>query len=164
MRYFIFGLIIGFIFFLIFIKPSLSLKNKNSIQFNHRIHKEAGIECKKCHEYFEEEKFSGMPKISTCMECHKDSITKNPEEEKIREFHIKGKELSWEKLYKQPDHVFFSHRRHVVIGKIDCKNCHGPIENTEKPPSKPLVNMTMKWCMDCHTKSKANNDCLACHV
>jgi hypothetical protein len=26
------------------------------------------------------------------------------------------------------------------------------------------VKMTMNWCMDCHTKSKATNDCLACHV
>jgi hypothetical protein len=26
------------------------------------------------------------------------------------------------------------------------------------------VKMTMKWCMDCHTKNKVTNDCLACHV
>jgi hypothetical protein len=26
------------------------------------------------------------------------------------------------------------------------------------------VKMTMKWCMDCHAKSKVTNDCLTCHV
>jgi hypothetical protein len=26
------------------------------------------------------------------------------------------------------------------------------------------VKMTMDWCMDCHQKKNANNDCLACHV
>jgi hypothetical protein len=24
--------------------------------------------------------------------------------------------------------------------------------------------MTMTWCMNCHTKNKVTNDCLACHV
>jgi hypothetical protein len=24
--------------------------------------------------------------------------------------------------------------------------------------------MTMSWCMNCHTKNKVTNDCLACHV
>jgi hypothetical protein len=47
---------------------------------------------------------------------------------------------------------------------MDCKDCHGDIGQSEKPPTKPWVKMTMKWCMDCHTKTKANNDCLACHV
>jgi hypothetical protein len=26
------------------------------------------------------------------------------------------------------------------------------------------VKMTMNWCMECHTKNKVTNDCLACHV
>jgi hypothetical protein len=52
----------------------------------------------------------------------------------------------------------------VVIGKMDCKICHGDIGQREKPPSRPWVKMTMRWCMDCHAKTKASNDCLTCHV
>lgn len=164
MKYFLIGFVIGILLLFIFIASSQSLKSKQPIQFNHKIHKDAGIECNNCHIYFNDQKFSGMPTLSICLECHKDSITKNPEEEKLRKLLKEGKELTWEQIYKQPDHVYFSHRRHVAIGKIDCKNCHGPIGESEKPPKKPWVNMSMKWCMDCHTKSKANNDCLACHV
>ncbi len=164
MKYFLIGFVVGILLLILFISSSQSLKSKQPIQFNHKIHKEAGIECSNCHIYFKEQKFSGMPPLSICLECHKDSITKSPEEEKLRKLFKEGKEITWEQIYKQPDHVFFSHRRHVAIGKIDCKDCHGPVGESEKPLTKPWVKMTMKWCMDCHTKAKANNDCLACHV
>jgi ferredoxin len=51
-----------------------------------------------------------------------------------------------------------------VLGKITCQTCHGEIGQGKKPPTKPWVKMTMKWCMDCHAKSKVTNDCLSCHV
>jgi len=120
--------------------------------------------CDACHPFFKAQAFSGMPTITNCLECHKDSVTKSPEEEKIREFQQKEKEIPWKRIYEQPDHVFFSHRRHVVLGKQSCQTCHGEIGQSEKPPAGPWVTMTMKWCMDCHAKSKVTNDCLACHV
>ncbi len=164
MKHFLLGLIIGFLLLLIFINSSLSSKSKQPILFNHKSHQKAGIECSTCHPFFKEQRFSGLPSVTTCMECHKDPLTQNPEEEKIREFHKNGKPLHWSRLYEQPDHVFFSHRRHVVLAKMDCKDCHGPIEESETPPTRPWVKMTMKWCMDCHTKTKASNDCMVCHV
>jgi hypothetical protein len=51
-----------------------------------------------------------------------------------------------------------------VLGKIPCQTCHGNIGQRERPPTKQWVKMTMKWCMECHTKNKVTNDCLACHV
>jgi hypothetical protein len=51
-----------------------------------------------------------------------------------------------------------------VLGKLPCQACHGNIAESVRPPSKPWVNMTMNWCMNCHTKDKVTNDCLACHV
>ena len=105
-----------------------------------------------------------MPNITICLECHKEPITKSPEEEKIRQFQKKGQEIPWRRIYEEADHVFFSHRRHAVLGKLQCQTCHGDIGQIERPPTKPWVKMTMKWCMDCHTKNKVTNDCLACHV
>jgi hypothetical protein len=105
-----------------------------------------------------------MPTLATCLECHKEALTKNPEEEKIRQFQKQGEEILWKRFYQRPDHVFYSHRRHVVLGKIECQTCHGDMSRSEKPPTQPFVRMTMAWCMACHAKSRVTNDCLACHV
>lgn len=164
MKAFSIGLAIGVVLLIVLFGLGFSSKMEQTIAFNHKKHQEQGIECNTCHIYFKEQIFSGMPTVATCMECHKDSITKNPEEEKIRQFKQKGEEIPWKRLYQQPDHVFFSHRRHVVLGKMACQTCHGDIGQSEKPPSKPWVKMTMNWCMDCHAKTKTSNDCLACHV
>jgi hypothetical protein len=105
-----------------------------------------------------------MPDLNTCLECHKDPLTKSSEEEKIMRFQKQKEEIPWKRIYEQPDHVFFSHLRHAVLEKISCETCHGDIGQSKKPPTQPWVKMTMNWCMDCHTKTKANNDCLTCHV
>ncbi|MEW6376976.1 MAG: cytochrome c3 family protein [Thermodesulfobacteriota bacterium] len=164
MKFFFIGLVIGAVVLLLLISSGLTSKTEQPISFNHKKHMEQGLECNTCHPYFKEQTFSGMPTVATCLECHKDPITKGAEEEKIRQFHQTGKEIPWKRLYEQPDDVFFSHRRHVALGKIGCQTCHGDVGQSEKPPSKPWMKMTMKWCMDCHAKTKASNDCLACHV
>ena len=164
MRFFLVGLVVGVLLLFVFVLTGFVSKTEQPISFNHKKHQEQGIECTTCHPYPKEQAFSGMPTLSTCLECHKEPITKSPEEEKIRQFQKKDTPIPWKRIYEQPDHVFFSHRRHVVLGKFQCQTCHGNIGQSESPPSKPWVKMTMKWCMDCHTKSKVTNDCLACHV
>lgn len=161
MKPFLIGLGIGIL--LLVILFGLGSKAEQPLSFNHKKHQEQGIECITCHSHFKDQTFSGMPNVAVCLECHKDPLSQNPEEEKIRQLQ-KGEEIHWKRIYEQPDHVFFSHRRHVVLGKMECTNCHGDIGQSEKPPSKPWVRMTMDWCMDCHTKKKVTNDCLACHV
>jgi len=157
-------LVFGTFLLLLLIQFGLGSKSEQPISFNHKKHLEQGLACDACHRYYHTENFSGMPDLKTCLECHKEPVTKSNEEEKIRQFQQTGKEILWKRIYEQPDHVFFSHRRHVVLGKLSCQTCHGEMGQSEKPPTKPWVKMTMKWCMDCHTKTKANNDCLACHV
>jgi len=164
MKFFFLGIVIGCLLLFVLIGLGLGSKAEQPLLFNHKKHKEQGMSCDTCHRYFKTQNFSGMPIIAVCMECHKDKITDSPEEEKIRAFFRNKEEIPWKRLYQQPDHVFFSHRRHVVLGKLECNICHGDIGQSEKPPSQPWVRMTMKWCMDCHAKSKASNDCLTCHV
>jgi len=164
MRFFLIGLVIGGVFFFLMISFGMVSKADQPISFNHKKHLEQGTECITCHRYFKTQTFSGMPEIAICIECHKDPITQNPEEEKIRKSFQEGKDIPWRRVYEQPDHVFFSHRRHVVLAKMDCKECHGNIGQSERPPSRPWIKMTMDWCMDCHARTKASNDCLACHV
>ena len=164
MKFFLLGVAAGFFLLFLFFSSVFGSKTEQPISFNHKKHVEQGLECDSCHPYFKTQTFSGMPSIATCMECHKEAITKSPEEEKIRQFQKRTEEIPWKHIYSEPDHVFFSHRRHVVLGKLDCRNCHGGIRESERPPSKPWVRMTMNWCMGCHTKNKVINDCLACHV
>ena len=164
MKLFFLGLAIGFFLLFLFIGFGIGSKAGQPISFNHKKHQEQGVECLTCHPYPKEQIFSGMPTLTTCLECHKEALTKNPEEEKIRQFQKKKEDIPWIRLYQQPDHVYFSHRRHVALGKLACETCHGNIGQSEKPPSRPWIKMTMNWCMNCHTKSKASNDCLTCHV
>ena len=133
------------------------------IAFNHRLHKEAGVECINCHPYFETRRFAGKPTLEVCLECHEEPMTESPEEAKIREYASEDKEIPWVRLYQMPTHVFFTHRGHVAGAGIQCETCHGKIGETVKPPSKPLKTLSMNDCMECHRKNKANNDCLACH-
>jgi hypothetical protein len=158
------GLAIGVLLLFLFINFGLGSKTDQPISFDHKKHVGQGLGCDACHRFFKTQTFSGIPDLNTCLECHKEPVTKSQEEEKIRQFQKSNKEIPWKRIYEQPDHVFFSHRRHVVLGKLDCKNCHGDIGQSERPPSRPWVTMTMKWCIDCHAKSKVTNDCLSCHV
>ena len=164
MKFFFLGIVIGCLLLFVLIGLGLSSKADQPLPFNHKKHKDQGLTCDACHRYFKTQNFSGMPAIAVCIECHKDKVTDSSEEEKIRVFYKNKEEIPWKRLYQQPDHVFFSHRRHVVLGKLECSTCHGDIGQSEKPPVRPWIRMTMKWCMDCHAKSKASNDCLTCHV
>ncbi len=71
--------------------------------------------------------------------------------------------IPWKRIYRQPDYVFFSHRRHVVIGKVECKSCHGDMSELTSPLPRPVVNQSMTWCMNCHEQKQASLDCIACH-
>jgi hypothetical protein len=164
MKFFLIGLAAGVLLLFLLIGLSIGYKTEQPISFNHKKHAEQGLECDACHRFYKTQTFSGLPDLNTCLECHKEPITKSPEEEKIRQFQKKGEQIPWKRIYGEPDHVFFSHRRHVILGKLQCQNCHGDIGQRETPPQKPWVKMTMSWCMDCHKKSKVTNDCLACHV
>ena len=164
MKLFLLGLAIGFLSLVLFISLSVGSKAEQPIAFNHKKHIEQGLACDTCHQYYKTQTFSGIPDIAVCLECHKEPVTKSPEEEKIRQFAKRGEAIPWKQIYREPDHVFYSHRRHVVLGKIECQTCHGEIAQSERPPAKPSVRMTMSWCMNCHAKHKVTNDCLACHV
>ncbi len=157
-------IILGGVVFFIFFNRVIGKGVEQPISFNHKTHKEQGLECISCHQYVEEQTFAGLPRIEVCLECHEEPITDSPEEEKIRTFHKEGIPIQWISLYNQPDHVFFSHRRHIRLGQIDCRVCHGQFDETTTPPRRPLVTLTMDDCMDCHEERRESNDCLVCHI
>jgi hypothetical protein len=132
------------------------------IAFNHRIHAEI-LECETCHEKAMTGAHSGLPGLSTCLQCHEDPVTEAPEELKIAELAGAGAEQVFSKLFHLPDNVFYTHRRHTGIAGLECATCHGTIAETTAPPAAPLIRITMDFCIDCHHESGASEECTDCH-
>lgn len=151
------------------------------IEFPHVIHAGVnGIDCKYCHNSVTKSKSAGLPTVNVCMNCHKQVNGRTPEQqEKIAKIYEaagwstegagsytgKSKPIKWNKVHVLPDHVYFNHSQHVVIGGVDCKQCHGdmtkqketarvvPVSELNKiegntPLTRPTL--TMGWCIECH--------------
>lgn len=132
------------------------------IQFNHQVHvKVVGLECSTCHEYFNTSNHSGLPSLTLCKGCHFEALTKSPEEQKLLK--LSEPLPTFQKLFRMPDHVRYSHRRHVASGGLTCETCHGAIAETTAPPASPLVRITMDTCTRCHADRGVKTDCTHCH-
>ena len=149
------------------------------IAFSHKIHAgENKIDCQYCHSSAKHSKHSGIPSVNVCMNCHKGiaevaSETKmngysteqlNAEIQKIydaagwdpEKFEYTGEEkpVKWIRIHNLPDFAYFNHSQHVTVGKLECKECHGPVETMhELYQYSPL---TMGWCIDCHRETNVD--------
>lgn len=133
------------------------------IAFNHAKHVgENQIDCSACHAFYETETFSGFPEAETCANCHQQAIGKSAEEAKLVQLLKDGKPFVWGRLFRQPPHVFYSHRRHVVKAKLKCEQCHGQIALATSPP-RAVKKLAMSDCIDCHQKQHVAVDCVTCH-
>ena len=133
------------------------------IDFNHRLHVvDEELECASCHPGFETEASSGLPSNELCALCHSEPQGDSAEELRLVELLEAGTPLEWRRLFRQPPHVFFSHRRHVVVAGMECAECHGDIGQSEAPPDvrEPLP---MSTCIECHEQQGVANGCAACH-
>lgn len=133
------------------------------VQFNHKVHATEGLECGNCHALFAREAASGRPSLRTCAKCHTEAAGESAEEAKVVEYVASGREIPWQRLYRVPPDVYFSHRRHVTLGGLTCETCHGSIGEMAAPPERPLTQLSMTFCTDCHGSRGITNDCLACH-
>ena len=134
------------------------------IAFNHKAHMDSGLDCTMCHESVESSAVAGVPTNDTCMACHEGALTESPEEEKLLEYAARGEPVPWRRVYDVPDHVYFSHRRHVAVAGIECAECHGEVPSLVAPASRPLVEQRMDWCIGCHEAQGASTDCIHCHM
>ncbi len=132
------------------------------LAFNHKIHSENDLECLDCHLYFKDHSSSGRPTLEICSNCHEEPLGESRQEKKLIEFIESDREIEWQRLFRVPEDVYFSHRRHVVLGGLECKICHGTIGESTSPPTKPK-QISMKTCMGCHEENEVDNDCIACH-
>ncbi|NOY52007.1 MAG: cytochrome c3 family protein [Deltaproteobacteria bacterium] len=134
------------------------------IQFNHYKHtQELELECVMCHIGVRNRVRATLPSVEICIGCHEEAVTDSPEEEKIREYDSRGEEIPWQRLFRVPPHVFFSHRRHVTVAGLDCTKCHGDMAMRKTPPRKAPMRISMSYCLSCHRQLKASTDCVSCH-
>jgi hypothetical protein len=126
------------------------------------------------------------------MNCHKQVKGRTPEQqEQIKKIYAaagfdpngpgkytgKSKPIVWNKVHVLPDHVYFNHSQHVVVGGVDCIQCHGdmkkqketqkvwPVEELNKLEDVKIKltkpTMTMGWCIECHDKTEISSGSLA---
>jgi cytochrome c553 len=131
------------------------------VKFSHKIH--AGqnkTTCVYCHFNAEQSKAAGIPPASVCMNCHiivrEGSRSGKFEINKIYQALDSNKTIHWIQVHNLPDHVFFSHAQHVVVGKIDCVKCHGDVANMDQIVQ--VNDLSMGWCVNCHRETKVQFD------
>ena len=127
LMFFIFGFVVSLIVGWVIFPELLYSRKPQPINFNHALHNELVEEgCESCHYFREDGSFSGVPKLSECVECHEEVNGTDPEEEKfVTQYVATGTEVPWLIYSKQPQCVFFSHAAHVKASKMDCVECHG---------------------------------------
>ncbi len=159
------GTIGGIILIAGYFKVFLHSDLRQPIQYNHKIHIEsAGMTCVDCHESVLVSASATIPRLEICTSCHSgEPISDSPEEPKLLKFVADGNEIPWQRVYSVPDHVYFSHQRHVTDGRIECATCHGNIPDFTQPVTSTFMPVMMESCMDCHRLNGVTNDCLACH-
>jgi mono/diheme cytochrome c family protein len=155
-------------------------KPEQPIEFSHKLHAgELEVECVYCHNSAEKSKHAGIPTVNVCMNCHKavheGTETGTEEIAKIHEaagfnpkklaYSGETEPIRWVKVHNLPDHVYFNHSQHVVVGDLDCKQCHGDmtketvarimttedlnsIDDNDIKFTRPTL--TMGWCIECH--------------
>jgi hypothetical protein len=150
---------------------SLSAEAEQPIAFVHKIHvAEEEIPCTECHIGAEEAEHATIPAVGICLDCHEDAMGESAEEARLVEMLATGEPIPWKRVHKLREHVRFSHRRHVVAGRVLCERCHGEVPGRELPFAFPFISFNaelgMERCIACHLESanpRASVDCALCH-
>ena len=154
---------------------------RQPIYYSHKVHAGTNqINCLYCHSGAQDSKFSNIPSVNVCMNCHKgiskyegpdvlmheDGTAVNGTAEiqklydyagwnpKTKTYDKPGKPIEWIKIHSLPDHVYFNHSQHIKVGKQQCQTCHGPIQ--EMGEVKQFSELSMGWCINCHRESKVD--------
>jgi hypothetical protein len=136
-------------------------KPDQPIWFSHKIH--AGqyqIDCQYCHTGASKGKNAWIPAVSVCMNCHKGIAegkkTGTKEIAKIYDAYNNNVPIQWVRVHNLPDLAYFNHQQHVVVGKVECQECHGPIQ--EMDVVEQFSTLSMGWCLNCHRTKEVDKE------
>ncbi|RTL47642.1 MAG: c-type cytochrome [Sphingobacteriales bacterium] len=153
---------------------NINYEPKQPIFYSHKVH--AGINqinCLYCHSGALDSKYSNVPSVNVCMNCHMaineykgeklytadgDEVNGTEEIKKLYEYAnftpgqpwdaSKAKPIEWTKIHMLPAHVYFNHSQHTRVGKVQCQICHGEINKMDEV--KQVSELSMGWCINCH--------------
>jgi len=156
-------------------------KPQQPIYYSHKVHAGTNqINCLYCHSGAQDSKFSNVPSVNVCMNCHKAVKEYKGDDKLVREdgspvngtaeiqklyayagwnpdtktYDKPGSPIEWVKIHNLPDHVYFNHSQHIKVGKQQCQTCHGPVQ--EMGEVYQFSELSMGWCVNCHRESKVN--------
>ncbi len=135
------------------------------VNYSHSVHIDAGMQCVYCHSSALRSPVAGVPSVQKCMGCHQVIATDNEDVQVLAGYWERNEPIPWERVNQEPDFVYFSHQPHMNAS-LSCENCHGDVGAMSV--DKPVVDMDMGWCLDCHQQQGAEVaphlwDCLVCH-
>lgn len=136
-----------------------------TISFTHRPHiQKGGLSCIFCHSQVRRGPSADLPPLELCAGCHKSLSTQTPATKAVVAAFEAGAAVSWPRVYKLPDFVYFTHQAHVVVAKVECATCHGDV--AQMALAQKAKRLNMGFCMGCH-KQQADPehlmDCDICH-
>ena len=142
---------------------------RQPLAFNHAIHVgKRDIPCTDCHVGAENDVHAGLPSLSRCLLCHmRPQPQGEPPSERepiVRKLAAEGAKIRWNRVTRNPGHVYFSHRAHVGFAEMECNVCHGDMKSAEHSLTRPNIShLTMRACIACHAQKSVSNDCVTCH-
>ena len=134
------------------------------LPFTHRAHVSNGVSCLFCHSSALRGPAADLPPLELCVGCHRWISTQTEATKAVVDAFDNGTEVYWERVYDQPDFVFFSHQPHVAVAKVSCAECHGDVASMTLATR--AKRHTMGFCLDCHKKQPERErllDCQTCH-
>ncbi len=136
-------------------------QDRQPIPFSHKFH--AGhlkLDCVFCHRSAHQSPTAGVPSLKLCMGCHQNIDAKNAGIQTLLDHWSEQRPVSWVRLQRLPDFVYFTHERHLAK-QVQCVDCHGHVEATPHTPR--AATYEMGWCLACHQQRGASRDCITCH-
>jgi len=131
------------------------------LPFSHKIHVGANeLPCKTCHTPSPSGEALHIPQAAVCMQCHQAAIDQ-PAFQKLKSYAQSNTTIPWVRIYELPSFVTFSHKAHLDQN-VTCAQCHGAVRSRDRMFKE--TDLSMKWCVDCHTAAQAPNDCDSCHT
>lgn len=130
---------------------------RQPMDFAHAKHGTMG--CAVCHHGADTMARAGIPSVRVCAKCH---ATAPGGQSAVWDAALRD-QIGWVQVAHVPDHVLFSHRRHVALARLDCASCHGNVRERTTPVTAASVRLEMDSCVACHRREGAAEDCAACH-
>lgn len=131
------------------------------LPYSHKQHVALGLTCLGCHTMPEPGYAATLPTTATCMSCHSRVKAESESIRMLSAAHERNESIPWQRVYRVPSFVFFSHKQHAVEASLACGTCHGAVQ--EMDVMQRVGDISMAACMDCHREQAAPIGCDICH-